>query len=278
MRLGGLYGLFFVLMFKGNLLFSQHSSGTYDKIEYRKDRNYMGPDDWGANSPSPMVPEEDPSLSQDYDPVRIDYSEEEIKRHRTTEAGQGTGGGERAGETVEEPDDMPQFEEEEPESNSDFNPSPSALSSKIFLGILIAAAAIALIYFILKYRRKESVTSQINEIGVDENPAELTQSEFERLLSEALKYKNFRSAVRLYFLAVLKELIERELIIWKKDKTNQAYAKELKEKSFISRFNECLKAYDYVWYGHYPIDEKAYVQIEKQMSSLLSHIVGSNGE
>lgn len=252
---------------------------AYDKIEYRKDASYQGPDDWGANSPSSMREKDEPQLSEDIDPGRIDYTEEDIERHRQSGQGTASGGGETDGEYVQEPEplDLPEPDEPEQETDDDFNTGPPDWLSKLFLVILIIAVALGLGYVILRFRKNTTVQQQTT-VQLEEDPTELTQSEFERLLSEALKTGKYREAVRLYFVAVLKELIQLELIHWKKDKTNQAYRNELRGHVLAAQFSQCVRIYEYVWYGHYSLSQETFAPIELQMKVLLKKLTENNAK
>jgi hypothetical protein len=252
---------------------------AYDKIEYRKDASYQGPDDWGANSPSSMREKDEPPLSEDIDPGRIDYTEEDIERHRQSGQGTASGGGETDGEYVQEPEplDLPEPDEPEQKPEDDFNTGPPKWLSKLFLVILIIAAALGLGYVLMRLRKNTNVQQQTT-VQLEEDPTELTQSEFERLLSEALKTGNYREAVRLYFVAVLKELIQLELIRWKKDKTNQAYRNELRGHVLAAQFSQCVRIYEYVWYGHYSLSQETFAPIELQMKVLLKKLTENNAK
>lgn len=78
---------------------------------------------------------------------------------------------------------------------------------------------------------------------------EINETDLERLLREALERNDLRSAVRLYYIRLLKELHSSGHIAWKKDKTNYDYAHELSAAPFIPDFRRLMIAYEIIWYG-----------------------------
>ncbi len=78
---------------------------------------------------------------------------------------------------------------------------------------------------------------------------------FEQELEMATEQGNYRLAVRLLYLRILKQLTDRHLIDWKPDKTNQQYSYELAYQPFSANFNALTRDFDYVWYGDFPIDK-----------------------
>ena len=260
---------------------AQNQGRSYEKIEYRKDANYQGPEDWGANSPGAMSSKDEdvPVLSEDIDPGRIDYSEEDIERYRQSGGEDASGDGNREGEFVQDPEpvDLPEMDESESESDEGSSAGPPTWLSKFILIIFIIGVALGLGYLLFRYR-KTTVVQPHTSVNLEEDPSELTQSEFERLLSEALRTGNFREAIRLYFVAILKELIQLEWIYWKKDKTNQAYRNELRGNAIASQFSQCVRIYEYVWYGQYSLSEETFAPLELQMKDLLQKLTATNAK
>jgi hypothetical protein len=78
---------------------------------------------------------------------------------------------------------------------------------------------------------------------------EINETDLDRLLREALERNDLRSAVRLYYIRLLKQLHNTGYIAWKKDKTNYDYAYELSAVSFILDFRRLMTAYEIIWYG-----------------------------
>jgi hypothetical protein len=267
------YGLCFLSVLLVSYFDAQEKGRSYDRIEYRRDADYQGPDQWGANSPSSMRSDEVPIPSEFENPGQIDYTEEEIKRLRRANQmeGEGTEGGDRKGTIVREPESL-ELPEIDDSRSKNSNPSgPPDWLSKLFLIAVIIAAAFGLGSLLIRLRRKGSLPP-MGDIELQEDPTKLTQSEFDRLLAAAIAEDNFREAVRLYFVAILKELILKELIQWKKDKTNETYTNELNRTVFGASFANCVRLYEYVWYGNYSLSLETYGSIEVDLKELMKKI------
>ena len=94
--------------------------------------------------------------------------------------------------------------------------------------------------------------SPAGEISIDEDTP---YPEIERLLQRALADKDFRLALRIYFLWTLRLLADRKLIRWKKDKTNREYLDDLRPWGEYSRFRELTLAFERTWYGERELAE-----------------------
>ncbi len=81
---------------------------------------------------------------------------------------------------------------------------------------------------------------------------------------------NFRLAVRMGYLALLKQLSDRALIEWQPDKTNQAYLRELASQRPALRpaFAEATRQFEYVWYGELAITPTLYAAVRAEQLAL----------
>ncbi|HYC86893.1 MAG TPA: DUF4129 domain-containing protein [Chryseosolibacter sp.] len=124
--------------------------------------------------------------------------------------------------------------------------------------IVIGGLLVLLLYLVIKNTRLDKKVKK-SEAPLDaEQPVEdIEELDIDSLLRNALAEKNYRLALRLYYLGLLKRLNESGAIAWKKDKTNRDYLAELFAKDYL--YDEVRKltvAYEYVWYGmHNPSQE-----------------------
>lgn len=93
------------------------------------------------------------------------------------------------------------------------------------------------------------------DVENDWNPEVISKTELELRLEEAVEREDYRECVRIYFTFILKELIRKGWINWKKEKTNYHYVLEMHKRENAAHFNECVRIYDLVWYGDYNIDQ-----------------------
>ena len=66
-------------------------------------------------------------------------------------------------------------------------------------------------------------------------------------LKQALASKNFKLAVRIYYLSIIKNLSNSNLIVWKKQKTNGEYMSELFGQPLFEDFRKSTLVFERVW-------------------------------
>lgn len=125
-----------------------------------------------------------------------------------------------------------------------------------FKWILIVVAIASVVIWIFKNELRgvfinKKPTNFSHFIAANENIHEM---DFDTLIENAKNDKNFREAVRLSYLKVLKQLADNNLIDWKIDKTNIDYSVELANTKFQVSFNKVTHVFEYVWYGEFEID------------------------
>ena len=102
---------------------------------------------------------------------------------------------------------------------------------------------------------------------------EIIQSkDIRQLIEEAIANKQYRLAVRYYYLLNLKRLDETGIIAYQFQKTNEDYAAEIKKESIKQQFRKITRLYDFIWYGDFKVSETEFRLAEKgflQMNSVL---------
>ena len=114
--------------------------------------------------------------------------------------------------------------------------------------------------FFRKTPRKFKITEQ--------EPEEkgITSSEYEKLINDAIRNKDFRSAIRYLYLQTLQKLSISGFIQLSPDKTNYEYVKELSGKVHQNEFASLTLNYEYVWYGKFNIDQKIFNRLQKDFN------------
>lgn len=92
------------------------------------------------------------------------------------------------------------------------------------------------------------------------------------LLKNAINSKEYRLAIRYYYLATLKVLSQNKMIDYHKDKTNSEYLFEIEEAEKRTQFSYLSYVYTYVWYGEFLIDERNFMAIEGKYKSFLNAV------
>ena len=101
---------------------------------------------------------------------------------------------------------------------------------------------------------------------------EIDENDYEALLQRALRNKDFRSAIRYYYLSTLKLLADKKFIEFHKEKTNADYLFELKSDNLRQEFSNLSYIFSYVWYGEFSLDEFSFKIAEQKYQSFKSQL------
>ena len=164
--------------------------------------------------------------------------------------------------------------EEKKESNS-FTPAAPIWSGSILKIIgfgLIFAIAITVLYFLVKNTFANEFISKDLKINdpllFDNHIEEVSDQDIEALLKRALANTDFRAAVRLYYIRLLKHLHNTQFIAWKKDKTNRDYSYELSTTPLVGGFQKVTLAYEVIWYGERTPTSKEFETLQRNFGDL----------
>ena len=164
------------------------------------------------------------------------------------------------------------------ENSEPFRISPAFIFLIKWFFILGAVAIIA--FFIYQFavggdvfgpqsKRVYGPSVKIDLAAVEEN---LLESELDPLIRQAISDQQFSLAVRLYYLATIKELSNKGSIVWKKDKTNRTYVREMNSHKLSDKFKQITTTFERVWYGDSTIDEATFLKIQPDFKELLKQI------
>jgi hypothetical protein len=114
----------------------------------------------------------------------------------------------------------------------------------------------------------KSKTSGQKKISAAENIV-IDGIDFQRHIDEAIDKKDFRTAIRYFYLHTLKMFSLASLIAWREDKTNYEYYKEIRVPELKEHFFENTKAFDYIWYGDFYVDDAHFEEVRQSYHSLI---------
>lgn len=136
---------------------------------------------------------------------------------------------------------------------------------KILSGLVVLVAIYFIIRLLMNHKGRWFFQKKNESIPIDINNVEqlIRSADFEQLISETEKQGNTRQSIRLYYLWLLKDLKEKELIVWLPEKTNADYLAELKKESLRKQFSYLSYLYNYIWYGEFSITDEDYVVARK---------------
>jgi hypothetical protein len=111
------------------------------------------------------------------------------------------------------------------------------------------------------FRRRQKL------INSNEDEETITQDIFainyQKEIDKASQQGNYRLAVRLMFLRLLKELSEKNIIQYKQGLTNAEYLAQLNRTTYYPTFFRLTRNYEYSWYGLFDVSAEAYSVISK---------------
>jgi len=117
--------------------------------------------------------------------------------------------------------------------------------------------------------RSRKFSTNSNNFSIEKIEDNIHETDLERYIREAVKEKNYAIAIRLYYLAIIKELSLSNLIKWKRDKTNRTYLREIRSTSLFKPFREVTRIFERVWYGEGQVDENEYLSIKPKFEQLI---------
>ncbi len=247
-------------------------------LKYERTDDYKGPQDWFSSEPSDIKENEyNPSQT-----VRrrmygrsggsIRFKPQQVQRQRQKDySGFDRGGGRgtlKYDPKVKRPapirpKNMPNPDMDMPTPDTSL-PSTSDGFWKIVFVLILIALAMTIVYVILRNRqpKDEKVVIDVEE---EWNPEIISKTELELKLEAAMAREDYRECVRIYFTFILKELIKKGWIRWKKEKTNHHYVMEMGGREGSLSFMECVRIYDLVWYGDYQIDREIFEMLQPSL-------------
>lgn len=136
----------------------------------------------------------------------------------------------------------------------------------ILLGVLIYL----LIRFFLKVNSNNIIakSQEKGKVSYSEEEQIIKNEDINALIQKAVDQKNYRLAIRYYYLLALKKLTEANKIEWEAQKTNEDYINELNQTNLKFDFENITKIYDYVWYGEFNVDAFKFQNLKLPFESL----------
>lgn len=149
---------------------------------------------------------------------------------------------------------------------------------RIFLKVVSILVIILVILLFINQitegQLKNALTRRRNRTLLDlrHNGKVVSSTNLDSLIEEAIAGQHYALAVRYLYQKSLLTLRNEELITWKKDKTNHEYLYELGNHPAASYFDRLTYFYEYIDYGDFPIEEKAYLRIQEVFNLFIANI------
>lgn len=142
--------------------------------------------------------------------------------------------------------------------------------------IILFTVAIGLLIFILyKLAQNHLFTKKKTIEGLtieDIENEHIDNLDLHKLLQKALELGNYKLALRIHYLIILKKLSDSKLIEWKKDKTNYDYMIELSQWKLVKEFSLLTHIFNTVWYSNVNVNNNSYDELKPHFTSLLKQL------
>ena len=141
---------------------------------------------------------------------------------------------------------------------------------KILLLSLVVGALGWIIYSVVRANElsfapgTDDITEEDDLTNIVRLEEELDKRNVDPYLLKAETENNYHLAVRLHFLALLKQMNEQRLIQWKKNRTNRAYLNQVRGEYYYATFRQLTLTFERVWYGNYHPPKEEYESIKTQ--------------
>ena len=136
----------------------------------------------------------------------------------------------------------------------------------ITIGIFVAA----IVYFLIQ--NKINIFSQEAASFSDETTGDeyedIFSLSYSKLIQQAEKEQEYRVAIRLMFLQILKSLSEVGAIQYQPDHTDLDYLQQLSQSRYHKDFFNVMRRYEYAWYGKFFISPEKYAAIKNDFLKL----------
>jgi hypothetical protein len=205
---------------------------------------------------------------------KTDYSDEEIKIKKFDSKKWKKVVG--STDYQEEPEEEEQ--EKEQTENSGINiPWANPVLQLVGYAIIIAIV-LTILYYVAQHIKIDSRLDKRPLTADDpmKNVEHIDELDVNQLLQKSIAEGNFKLAVRLYFLRLLKGLHTGGVIAWKKDKTNRDYLSEIFARNFY--FNEVRQltlAYELLWYGDHTVTNEIYKELFREFDAIQQKLINS---
>lgn len=120
------------------------------------------------------------------------------------------------------------------------------------------------------FRKKRTGITGATE--TEEMPEDIFALNYQKEIDKATAQGDFRLAVRMLFLRLLKELSGKNIIQYKQDRTNLDYLLQLHNTAYYPQFFRLTRHFEYSWYGHFEVEENTYRAIADEFSRFENEI------
>ncbi len=138
---------------------------------------------------------------------------------------------------------------------------------KIIFGFFIVVLAGLIIYSLIRgeniFKKKKKI-AKTTSFDLEEVETNLAASDLDKFILQAESQGNYRLAIRLHYLTIIKTLSQKKIIRYKKNKTNRVYVNKLNTTNFGEAFRQATYAFERIWFGQNTFTQTDYLQVKPE--------------
>ncbi|MEO1713243.1 MAG: DUF4129 domain-containing protein [Bacteroidota bacterium] len=145
-----------------------------------------------------------------------------------------------------------------------------------FFKVVLIVGLVALIAFIFANmmegertaKKRDQKKNQDLQLAVDELEQNLEKASLSPVIREAERTADYPLAIRLHYLKIIQGLAQRDLIRWKREKTNGQYLREIQHPTLRKQFAEATYIFEQIWYGNRTLNEALFKRLRSQLEAI----------
>jgi hypothetical protein len=142
--------------------------------------------------------------------------------------------------------------------------APSQWMNMTTLVIIVVIFLAVLAWYLFRNNiisKKQTVFNERKEEISEENIFDI---KYEKEIEKAIRASDYRLAIRLMYLRLLKDLSKKNIIQYKQERTNFDYLSQLYSTGYYNDFFRLTRNYEYAWYGKFDISTDAFSVIKNE--------------
>lgn len=158
-------------------------------------------------------------------------------------------------------------------------PVDPASFDDILYYLLLFLVFLILIYVLFRYMAGDAPlfrqpVQRKRTIELSDIESNLNEADVDSFLKKSLEDKDYRLSIRLYYLAIIKQLSASRAINWAKDKTNGHYMREMRagKHPAYNDFKKLTRIFEFVWYSNVQFDQGQFKEVSVDFKSFLNAI------
>ncbi len=132
---------------------------------------------------------------------------------------------------------------------------------EVILWLIIIGGFTAFVMWYLANSNIGLFQKKNRKIAFEESDAEtedIFAINYQKEIDKAILNGNYRYAIRLMYLRLLKDLSDKNIIRCKQERTNFDYLLQLSSTSYYHDFFRVTRNYEYSWYGQFEVDQEKF--------------------